>query len=97
MVIDRREREFVLDEEKAAEKLTNLHFSITGGESCDELEEYTSLNQKEGVETGNGHYLPIRKRAKYRWLANRSSVASRWTWLTAQISDLEYRIRQQVI
>jgi hypothetical protein len=23
-------------------------------------------------------------------------VASRWTWLTAQISDLEYRIRQQV-
>jgi len=72
--------------------------------------------------------MPIRKRAKWRWLVTRSSVASkwvlfwkyhvkpnktfaqicclqaknilffqsRWSWLNAQISDLEYRIRQQV-
>lgn len=34
------------------------------------------------------------KRAGYRWARDRAKVASRWTWLLAQISDLEYRIRQ---
>jgi hypothetical protein len=39
--------------------------------------------------------LSSRKRAKFTWLSNRADIASKWTWLTAQISDLEYRIRQQ--
>ncbi len=60
--------------------------SSSGGESCDELDNFP---------TDNSHYAPIRKRAKYSWLSRRASVASKWTWLTAQISDLEYRIRQQ--
>lgn len=34
------------------------------------------------------------KRAAYRWSRDRAKIASRWTWLLAQISDLEYRIRQ---
>nr|XP_029724751.1 flocculation protein FLO11-like [Aedes albopictus] len=34
------------------------------------------------------------KRAAWRWAKDRASVAARWTWLLAQISDLEYRIRQ---
>ena len=34
------------------------------------------------------------KRAGWRYAQDRASVASRWTWLTAQISDLEYKIRQ---
>lgn len=34
------------------------------------------------------------KRAAWRWARERSAIASRWTWLLAQISDLEYRIRQ---
>lgn len=34
------------------------------------------------------------KRAAYRWARDRAKIASRWTWLLAQISDLEYRIRQ---
>lgn len=34
------------------------------------------------------------KRAAWRWAQERAGVASRWTWLQAQISDLEYRIRQ---
>lgn len=34
------------------------------------------------------------KRAAYRWARDRSGIASRWSWLLAQISDLEYRIRQ---
>ena len=38
---------------------------------------------------------PIKQRAKWSWLSNRAVIGSKWTWLTAQISDLEYRIRQQ--
>lgn len=34
------------------------------------------------------------KRAAWRYAQDRAGVASRWTWLQAQISDLEYRIRQ---
>lgn len=34
------------------------------------------------------------KRAAYRWARDRAKIASRWTWLLAQISELEYRIRQ---
>ncbi|KAK6635146.1 hypothetical protein RUM44_000395 [Polyplax serrata] len=33
-------------------------------------------------------------RALWRWSQDRAGVASRWTWLQAQISDLEYKIRQ---
>ncbi|KAK7072624.1 PEHE, partial [Halocaridina rubra] len=34
-------------------------------------------------------------RAYYRYCRSRAWVASRWTWLQAQIADLEYRILQQ--
>lgn len=30
----------------------------------------------------------------WRWVRDRAMVISRWTWLQAQVSDLEYRIRQ---
>lgn len=40
------------------------------------------------------HYLHRSKRAAWRYAQDRAGVASRWTWLQAQISDLEYRIRQ---
>uniref|UniRef100_UPI00358F8C8F KAT8 regulatory NSL complex subunit 1-like isoform X2 n=1 Tax=Myxine glutinosa TaxID=7769 RepID=UPI00358F8C8F len=32
--------------------------------------------------------------ATWRWAEERASIASRWTWLQAQVSDLEYKIRQ---
>lgn len=34
------------------------------------------------------------KRAIWKWAAHRAGVGRRWTWLQAQVSDLEYRIRQ---
>ncbi|KAJ8960550.1 hypothetical protein NQ318_013838 [Aromia moschata] len=34
------------------------------------------------------------KRALWRYSTDRASIAARWTWLQAQIADLEYRIRQ---
>lgn len=60
--------------------------SSSGGESCDEMDNFSHRNER---------VAPIKKRAKWNWLQNRASIASKWTWLTAQISDLEYRIRQQ--
>ena len=38
---------------------------------------------------------PRVRRAEWKWAYERAAVASRWTWLQAQVSDLEYRIRQQ--
>ena len=60
--------------------------SSSGGESCDEFDRFPH---------SNAAYVAVKKRAKYAWLSNRSDIASKWTWLTAQISDLEYKIRQQ--
>ncbi|XP_076437508.1 uncharacterized protein LOC143276729 [Babylonia areolata] len=38
---------------------------------------------------------PLSRRAEWKWASERAAIASRWTWLQAQVSDLEYRIRQQ--
>lgn len=35
------------------------------------------------------------KRAEWKWAVDRAGIVTRWTWLQAQVSDLEYRIRQQ--
>lgn len=40
------------------------------------------------------HRLSLNKRAIWKWAAHRAGVGRRWTWLQAQVSDLEYRIRQ---
>ncbi|KAF5308398.1 hypothetical protein FQR65_LT06219 [Abscondita terminalis] len=59
--------------------------SSSGGESCDEMQQYTNPHQQ---------YLVIQKRAAWRYAVERAAIASRWAWLQAQISELEYRIRQ---
>ncbi|XP_050746915.1 KAT8 regulatory NSL complex subunit 1-like [Gymnogyps californianus] len=38
---------------------------------------------------------PQRCHAECQWAMERAAIICRWTWLQAQISDLEYRIRQQ--
>lgn len=35
------------------------------------------------------------KKLEKKWTKDRSGIVSRWTWLQAQVSDLEFRIRQQ--
>ncbi|XP_073438324.1 KAT8 regulatory NSL complex subunit 1-like isoform X2 [Dendrobates tinctorius] len=35
------------------------------------------------------------RRAEWRWAMERAAIICRWTWLQAQVSDLEFRIRQQ--
>ncbi|KAG4075445.1 hypothetical protein HA402_015098 [Bradysia odoriphaga] len=59
--------------------------SSSGGESADEMVTYNNPAQQS---------LPIGKRAAWRWNRDRAGIASRWSWLLAQISDLEYRIHQ---
>ncbi|XP_057330219.1 uncharacterized protein LOC130670753 isoform X2 [Microplitis mediator] len=59
--------------------------SSSGGESCDEMQTFNNPHQQQ---------LPISKRASWRYSQDRAGIASRWTWLNAQISDFEYRIRQ---
>jgi len=64
---------------------SDMTASSSGGESCDEMQSFNNPQQQS---------LTIMKRAAWRWVQDRAAIASRWTWLQAQISDLEYRIRQ---
>ncbi|XP_025052667.1 KAT8 regulatory NSL complex subunit 1 isoform X2 [Alligator sinensis] len=41
------------------------------------------------------HFKVRRRRSEWRWAADRAAIVSRWNWLQAHVSDLEYRIRQQ--
>ena len=60
--------------------------SSSGGESADEMDR--------GFSASAELYAPLQERAKYRWYARRAQLASQWVWLQAQVSDLEYKIRQ---
>lgn len=40
----------------------------------------------------NFYFRP--KRTLWKWVHERAAVAYRWTWLQAQIQELEYKIRQ---
>ncbi|XP_059829785.1 KAT8 regulatory NSL complex subunit 1-like isoform X1 [Hypanus sabinus] len=37
----------------------------------------------------------LHRRLEWKWAVERAAIVNRWTWLQAQVSDLEYRIRQQ--
>ena len=59
--------------------------SSSGGESGDELDRFSEHAEL---------FAPVEERAKFRWFARRAQLASQWVWLQAQVSDLEYKIRQ---
>ncbi|ELT94028.1 hypothetical protein CAPTEDRAFT_222820, partial [Capitella teleta] len=67
--------------------------SSSGGESCDEMDLYEE--EEWGGDPQASRPPSVTKRASYQWACHRAAIASRWTWLQAQVSDLEYRIRQQ--
>ncbi|XP_054851385.1 KAT8 regulatory NSL complex subunit 1 isoform X2 [Eublepharis macularius] len=62
--------------------------SSSGGESDIEEEELTKADTEQC-------HIPLRRRSEWRWAADRAAIVSRWNWLQAHVSDLEYRIRQQ--
>ncbi|XP_073901923.1 KAT8 regulatory NSL complex subunit 1 isoform X2 [Castor canadensis] len=62
--------------------------SSSGGESDIEEEELSRADPEQC-------HVPLRRRSEWRWAADRAAIVSRWNWLQAHVSDLEYRIRQQ--
>ncbi|XP_040100976.1 KAT8 regulatory NSL complex subunit 1 isoform X3 [Oryx dammah] len=62
--------------------------SSSGGESDIEEEELGRADPEQ-------RHVPLRRRSEWRWAADRAAIVSRWNWLQAHVSDLEYRIRQQ--
>lgn len=62
--------------------------SSSGGESDIEEEELTRADSEQC-------HVPLKRRSEWKWAADRAAIVSRWNWLQAHVSDLEYRIRQQ--
>ncbi|XP_078280748.1 KAT8 regulatory NSL complex subunit 1-like [Rhinoraja longicauda] len=62
--------------------------SSSGGESDIEEESKTKAETKQ-------YLAPLRQCSEWRWAIERAAIVSRWNWLQAHVSDLEYRIRQQ--
>ena len=66
--------------------------SSSGGDSADEQEGGGVPGG--GVPGGAVLFAPLQERAAYQWFSDRARLASQWVWLQAQVSDLEYKIRQ---
>ncbi|XP_075444275.1 KAT8 regulatory NSL complex subunit 1-like [Ascaphus truei] len=70
--------------------------SSSGGESDSEEDE---AGEHEAQPGGGGEEqrpaLGFNPRTDWRWAVERAAIICRWTWLQAQVSDLEFRIRQQ--
>ncbi|XP_057619348.1 KAT8 regulatory NSL complex subunit 1-like protein isoform X5 [Chionomys nivalis] len=60
-----------------------LDSDATDSSSDDELDEYTIRK-----------HVAVNASTEWKWLVDRARVGSRWTWLQAQISELEYKIQQ---
>ncbi|XP_053308983.1 KAT8 regulatory NSL complex subunit 1 [Spea bombifrons] len=61
--------------------------SSSGGDSDIEDEELGRANSRQS-------HVPLKRRCAWTWAQERADVVSRWNWLQAHVSDLEYRIRQ---
>uniref|UniRef100_A0A671MIF3 KAT8 regulatory NSL complex subunit 1-like n=1 Tax=Sinocyclocheilus anshuiensis TaxID=1608454 RepID=A0A671MIF3_9TELE len=62
--------------------------SSSGGETDVEEEELARVDIEQ-------RHIHLCRRAEGRYAVDRASIISHWNWLQAQVSDLEYRIRQQ--
>ncbi|XP_053453760.1 KAT8 regulatory NSL complex subunit 1-like protein isoform X1 [Nycticebus coucang] len=60
-----------------------LDSDATDSSSDDDLDEYTIRKN-----------VAVDYSTEWKWLVDRARVGSRWTWLQAQISELEYKIQQ---
>ncbi|XP_073927726.1 KAT8 regulatory NSL complex subunit 1-like protein isoform X3 [Castor canadensis] len=60
-----------------------LDSDATDSSSDDDLDEYTIRKN-----------MAVNSSTEWKWLIDRARVGSRWTWLQAQISELEYKIQQ---
>ncbi|XP_072668716.1 KAT8 regulatory NSL complex subunit 1-like protein isoform X3 [Canis lupus baileyi] len=60
-----------------------LDSDATDSSSDDDLDEYAIRKN-----------VAVNCSTEWKWLVDRARVGSRWTWLQAQISELEYKIQQ---
>lgn len=74
--------------------------SSSGGESCGELDQFSHefIAPRSSHPTNAPHHSinmhDLHKRAIWKWATERCRLASKWTWLQAQVADLEFKIRQ---
>uniref|UniRef100_A0A8C5PUS4 PEHE domain-containing protein n=1 Tax=Leptobrachium leishanense TaxID=445787 RepID=A0A8C5PUS4_9ANUR len=61
--------------------------SSSGGDSDFEEDELARVDTRQS-------HVPLKRRCAWSWARERADVVSRWNWLQAHVSDLEYRIRQ---
>ncbi|XP_077316304.1 KAT8 regulatory NSL complex subunit 1 isoform X2 [Lithobates pipiens] len=61
--------------------------SSSGGDSDVEEDELSQADTQQS-------HVPLKRRCEWTWPRERADVVSRWNWLQAHVSDLEYRIRQ---
>ncbi|XP_040186154.1 KAT8 regulatory NSL complex subunit 1-like isoform X2 [Rana temporaria] len=61
--------------------------SSSGGDSDVEEDELGQVDPQQS-------HVPLKRRCEWTWARERADVVSRWNWLQAHVSDLEYRIRQ---
>uniref|UniRef100_A0A8C1L1K4 KAT8 regulatory NSL complex subunit 1b n=1 Tax=Cyprinus carpio TaxID=7962 RepID=A0A8C1L1K4_CYPCA len=62
--------------------------SSSGGETDVEEDDLARVDIEQ-------RHIPLCRRAEGRYAVDRAAIISHWNWLQAQVSDLEYRIRQQ--
>ncbi|KAM9308105.1 uncharacterized protein PAF06_012250 [Gastrophryne carolinensis] len=67
--------------------------SSSGGES--DAEEAVGSSEQERPEEEPSQAQGSNRHVEWRWAVERAAIICRWTWLQAQVSDLEFRIRQQ--
>ncbi|XP_066481986.1 KAT8 regulatory NSL complex subunit 1-like protein isoform X2 [Tiliqua scincoides] len=53
-----------------------------------------SSSSEDDDEQISGKVVAVNYRSDWKWLVDRAKVGCRWTWLQAQISELEYKIQQ---
>ncbi|CAH2281737.1 KAT8 regulatory NSL complex subunit 1-like isoform X1 [Pelobates cultripes] len=69
--------------------------SSSGGDSENEETESGESGGDSLEEAAHRPGHGCNRRAEWRWAVERAAIICRWTWLQAQVSDLEFRIRQQ--
>ncbi|XP_044287914.1 KAT8 regulatory NSL complex subunit 1-like protein isoform X2 [Varanus komodoensis] len=63
-------------------------------ESLDSEATCSSSSDDDGDEQISRRLGAVNYRSDWKWLVDRAKIGCRWTWLQAQISELEYKIQQ---
>ncbi|XP_072117260.1 KAT8 regulatory NSL complex subunit 1-like protein [Mobula birostris] len=68
--------------------LSHIEENVDSDATCSSTDEDSDME-----DISSRRNISVKHRAEWGWAVDRAKIASRWTWLQAQISELEYRIR----